>query len=611
MFYLYQQSYVILAQMALDKEKIRRIPLKPGVYQYYNKDGKIIYVGKAKSLRKRVSSYFTKQQQYGKVRRLVSQIEDIKYIVVDTEMDALLLENNLIKKYQPKYNVMLKDDKSYPWICIKNERFPRVFSTRNPSKDGSLYFGPFASVRSMRTLLELIKELFPIRTCNYLLSEENITDEKYRVCLEYHIGNCAGPCQGYQSEADYMQNIEEIKSLVKGNLYQLTKDIKDRIKIHADKLEFEIAASLKTKLDRLERYQAKSTVVSPSINDIDVFSMVTDLHTAYVNFFKIMNGAIVQSFTLEIDKRLEETDDELLEMGIIELRNRFNSQSPEIVVPFIPDSVLTDTIQFSVPQRGDKKSLLELSEKNAKFYMLDKHKQEKNTAPNKHSERILNQLKSDLNLKEVPVHIECFDNSNLQGSNPVSACVVFKNGKPAKSDYRHFNIKTVEGPNDFASMDEAVTRRYSRMLAEGASLPQLIVIDGGKGQLSSALGALERLGLRGKIAIIGIAKRLEEIYFPGDSIPLYIDKKSESLKLIQYLRNEAHRFGITHHRKRRSSAAISSRLTDIPGIGIETAKKLYRTYGSVQKIKDVPVEELAKLINLNRAQTLLKHLNES
>ena len=597
--------------MALAKNKIKTIPHKPGVYQYYNSEGTIIYVGKAKDLRKRVSSYFTKSHQYGKVRRLVSQIADIKYIVVDTEMDAWLLENNLIKKYQPRYNVMLKDDKSYPWICIKNERFPRVFSTRNPIKDGSQYFGPFASVRSMRTLLELIRELFKTRTCTYNLSEKNIEEGKFRVCLEYHIGNCKGPCEGKQQEADYQQNIEEIKSLVRGNLFQLTKDIKSRILAHAEKLEFEEAASLKEKLDRLERFQAKSTVVSPTINDIDVFTIVSDHNTGYVNFFKVMSGAIVQSFTLEISKRLDESDEELLEIGIIELRERFNSQSREIVVPFELDFKQAENLLFTIPQRGDKKNLLELSQKNAKFYMMDKHKQEKLTHPEKHSERILNQLKKDLSLKELPIHIECFDNSNLQGTNPVAACVVFKNAKPAKRDYRHFNIKTVVGPDDFASMEEVVHRRYSRLISEGEDLPQLIVIDGGKGQLSSALTALERLDLRGKIAIVGIAKRLEEIFFPGDSIPIYIDKKSESLKLLQFLRNEAHRFGITHHRNRRSKEALHNQLTDIPGIGMETAKKLYQHFGSISKIKEASLGDLSSVVASNRAKTIVDYFKNN
>ncbi|TXC85346.1 excinuclease ABC subunit UvrC [Luteibaculum oceani] len=589
--------------MALLKEKIKTLPHKPGVYQFFNLEGKIIYVGKAKNLKKRVSSYFSKTHQYGKVVRLVKQAVDVQVVVVDTEMDALLLENNLIKKYQPKYNVMLKDDKSYPWICIKNERFPRVFSTRNPIKDGSQYFGPYASVRSMKTVLEIIREIFKVRTCNYNLSEENIDKGKFRVCLEYHIGNCFGPCEGKQSEEEYNENLSEIISLTKGNLSQVTKDIKTRIQKHAEKLEFEIAASLKEKLDRLEKYQAKSTVVSPTINNIDVFSIVSDKNTGYINFFKIMSGAIVQSFTLEINKRLDETDAELLELGIVELREKFNSQSREIVVPFEID-FKDPNLSFTIPQRGDKKKLLELSQKNAKFYMMDKHKQEKIIHPEKHAERILKQLKDDLSLKVLPRHIECFDNSNLQGTNPVAACVVFKNAKPAKRDYRHFNIKSVEGPNDFASMEEAVYRRYTRLLSEGEDLPQLVVIDGGKGQLSSAVTALERLGLRGKIAIIGIAKRLEEIYFPGDSIPVYIDKKSESLKVIQFLRNEAHRFGITHHRNRRSKAALQNQLTDIPGIGLATAKKLYNQFGSVSGIKKASLEELEKQLPKNRAKVI-------
>ncbi len=589
--------------MAVIKEKIKALPQKPGVYQFFDISGSIIYVGKAKNLRKRVASYFTKNHQYGKVLRLVTKAVDVKFIVVDTEMDALLLENNLIKKYQPRYNVALKDDKSYPWICIKNERFPRVFSTRNPIEDGSEYFGPFASVSSMKTLLELIRELFKTRTCNYNLSEKNITEGKFRVCLEYHLGNCLGPCEGKQSESDYLNNLDEIKSLVKGNLSQLTRHIKERIQHHAELLEFETAASLKEKLDKLERFQAKSTVVSPTINDIDVFSIVSDNRNGYVNFFKVMSGSIVQSFTLELDKKLDESDADLLLLGMIELRKRFSSTSKEIVLPFPVEYEDTD-LQFTFPQRGDKRKLLDLSQRNAKFYMLDKHRQEKISNPEKHTERILKQLKEDLSLSELPHHIECFDNSNLQGSNPVAACVVFKNAKPSKRDYRHFNIKTVEGPNDFASMEEAVYRRYSRLVNEGQDLPQLIVIDGGKGQLSSAVVALDRLGLRGQIAIIGIAKRLEEIYFPGDQIPVYIDKKSESLKVIQYLRNEAHRFGITHHRNRRSKAALQNQLTDIPGIGLATAKKLYQHFGGLNAIKAASLEELQKHVPANRAQAI-------
>ncbi|MGB0166027.1 MAG: excinuclease ABC subunit UvrC [Luteibaculum sp.] len=596
--------------MALIKEKIRALPQKPGVYQFLDIEGTIIYVGKAKNLKKRVSSYFSKTHKYGKLVRLVSKAVDVKFIVVDSETDALLLENNLIKKYQPRYNVALKDDKSYPWICVKNERFPRVFSTRNPSKDGSQYFGPFASVRSMKTLLEIIREIFKVRTCNYVLSEENVASGKYRVCLEYHLGNCYGPCEGKQSEKDYNNNLEEIISLIKGNLGQVTQHLKERIADHAANLEFEQAASLKDKLDRLEKYQAKSTVVSRSINDIDVFAIISDNRTAYVNFFKVNSGAIVQSFTLEINKRLDESDEELLEVGIVELRERFKSTSKEIVLPFETEYSFQD-LKLVVPQRGDKKKLLELCFRNAKFYMQDKHRQEKISNPEKHTERILKQLQKDLSLKELPQHIECFDNSNLQGSNPVAACVVFKNAKPSKRDYRHFNIKTVEGPNDFASMEEAVYRRYSRLISEGEDLPQLIVIDGGKGQLSSAVKSLSQLGLMGKIAIVGIAKRLEEIFFPGDQIPIYIDKKSESLKLIQYLRNEAHRFGIGHHRNRRSKAALQNQLTDIPGIGLATAKKLYARFGGISQIKSATEEELLEVIPKNRVTALRKFLNSS
>jgi len=590
-------------------DKIKLLPQKPGVYQYFNKDGVIIYVGKAKNLKKRVYSYFAKKHEFGKLRRLVSQIVDLQFIVVDTELDALLLENNLIKKYQPKYNVMLKDDKTYPWICIKNERFPRVLATRRVIKDGSLYFGPYASVRMMNTMLDLLNKMFPFRTCKFALSEENINKQKFRVCLEYHIKRCLGPCENKQSEESYMAMIEQAKAIIKGDIQQVNTYLQDEIAKCVEGLNFEQAAELKSSLDILNAYQVKSTVVSPTIHNIDVFSILSDTKSGFVNFLKIMNGAIVQVYTLELKRKLDETDEELLTLAVVELRERFNSTSKEVVLPF--ELPFTDpNFSVHIPQRGDKKKLLELSERNAHFYKMDKYKQEKIANPERHADRILTQMQQDLRLTELPVHIECFDNSNIQGTNPVAACVVFKNAKPAKNDYRHFNIKTVEGPDDFASMEEVVERRYKRLLEEGESLPQLIVIDGGKGQLSSALKALNKLGLRGKIAIIGIAKKLEEIYFPGDSIPLYLDKRSESLKLIQNLRNEAHRFGITFHRQKRSGAAINSQLTNIKGVGEETAKLLYREFGSVAQIKESTLEQLQEIVAKDKAKLVYEHFKE-
>ena len=591
------------------KSIIKTLPHKPGVYQYYNTEGIILYVGKAKDLKKRVSSYFSKNHESGKTAILVRQIAKIKTIVVATEIEALLLENNLIKKYQPKYNIMLKDDKTYPWICIKNERFPRVFSTRNVIKDGSDYFGPYASVKMMNTVLDLIRQLYPLRNCNYNLSKENIAENKFKVCLEYHIGNCKGPCIGEQPEENYNEAITNIKAIIKGNINSVTRHLKPLMKEYADNLQFEKAQQIKEKIEILEKYQSKSVVVSPTINDVDVFSIISDEKYGYVNYLKVINGAIIQGHTIELKKKLEETDDELLQIGIAELRQRFDSQSKEVIVPFKPD-LEDENLKFLVPQRGDKKKLLELSERNAKYYRLERNKQKANVNPTKHSDRILERLQKDLRMPEKPTHIECFDNSNIQGTNPVAACVVFKDAKPSKRDYRHFNIKTVEGPDDFASMEEVVYRRYKRMLDEKQPLPQLIIIDGGKGQLSSALKSLEKLNLRGKITIVGIAKKLEEIYFPGDSIPLYLDKKSESLKLIQYLRNEAHRFGISHHRNKRSKAAIKSELSEVEGIGYKTAQQLLWKFRSVARIKKASLKELEETISKKRAKIVFEHFNK-
>ncbi|SFS78702.1 Excinuclease ABC subunit C [Zhouia amylolytica] len=582
--------------------QLQTIPNNPGVYQFYDKEGKILYVGKAKNLKKRVSSYFHKEHDSGKTRVLVKKIVEIRHIVVPTETDALLLENNMIKKYQPRYNVMLKDDKTYPWICIKNERFPRVFSTRKLVRDGSEYFGPYTNVRTVRALLELIKDLYPLRTCSYDLSKEKIDAGRYKVCLEYHIGNCLGPCEGIQSTESYDQQIKAIREIVKGNLKESLQLFKKQMKDFAEALKFEEAQKIKEKLEVLENYQAKSTIVHPRITNVDVFTVVSDEAYGYVNFLQLSYGAIIRSHTIEMKKKLDETDRELLELAIIELRQRFHSQSKEIYVPF--EITMEEGIKVTIPKVGDKRKLLDLSERNAKFYRQERFKQAKITDPDRHVNRLMAQMKKDLRLSEEPRHIECFDNSNIQGTNPVAACVVFKNGKPSKKDYRHFNIKTVEGPDDFASMEEVVHRRYRRLLDENQSLPQLIIIDGGKGQLSSALKSLDALGLRGQIAIIGIAKRLEEIYYPGDSIPMYLDKKSETLKVIQYLRNEAHRFGITFHRQKRSKAAIDSELENIPGVGEKTAVELLKEFKSVKRIKEASIEKLIEVVGVSKAQKI-------
>ena len=591
------------------QQLLKTVPENPGVYQYFDVEGKIIYVGKAKNLKKRVSSYFNKDQfENGKTKVLVKKITDIKFIIVETELDALLLENNLIKKYQPRYNVMLKDDKTYPWICIKNERFPRVFSTRTMVKDGSLYFGPYASVRVMNTVLDLVKQLYPLRNCNLNLNDENIKADKFKVCLEYHLGNCKAPCVGKQTEEDYNQTISDIKNIIKGNINSVSKYLKELLQVHIEKLEFEKAQIIKTKIDLLEKFQSKSTVVNPSIDNVDVFSIVTDEKSGYVNFFKIINGSIIQSHTIELKKKLEERPEELLTLAIAELRLRFDSDSKEIIVPFEIETEFPN-VAFIVPQRGDKKHLLELSERNAEYYRREKIKQENLVDPERHVNRILEQMKKDLRLRELPKHIECFDNSNFQGDYAVAAMTVFKNAKPSKKDYRHFNIKTVEGPDDFASMEEVIYRRYKRVIEENQTLPQLIVIDGGKGQLSSAVSSLEKLGLRGKIGIIGIAKKLEEIYFPDDSIPLYLDKRSESLKVIQQIRDEAHRFGITHHRNKRSKGTLKTELTEIKGISELTAQKLLSYFKSVAKVKAANEEELAAVVGKSKAKLISDFYN--
>ena len=582
--------------------QLSSLPNNPGVYQFFDADGKMLYVGKAKNLKKRVSSYFNKKQEYGKTRVMVKKVRTIKHVVVPTESDALLLENNLIKKYQPRYNVLMRDDKSYPWICIKNERFPRVFMTRRLVKDGSEYFGPYTSVKTIKTILDLIRSVYPLRTCNYDLSEEKIAAGKYKVCLEYHLGNCKGPCEGLQTVAEYEGQIDDIKAIIKGNFSSSLSNLKKQMKMLASEMKFEKAQRLKEKIEVLQNYQAKSLVVNRKINNVDVFSIISDETHAYINFLQISHGLVVRSHTMEIKKKLEESDEELLQLGIIEIRQRFGSDSKELYLPFAVK--VEDGLKVTVPKLGDKRKLVDLSTRNAKFYRQERFKQMKITDPDRHAKRIMAQMKADLRLSEEPRHIECFDNSNIQGSNPVAACVVFRNGKPSKKEYRHFNIKTVSGPNDFASMEEVVHRRYKRMLSEDQPLPQLIVIDGGKGQLSSALKSLERLGLRGKIAIIGIAKRLEEIYFPEDPIPLYLDKRSETLKIIQQLRNEAHRFGITFHRNKRSKKAIDSELESIEGIGEKTAQQLLKEFKSVKRIKEASIDHLAKSVGMAKARKI-------
>lgn len=582
--------------------QIQTLPDSPGVYQYYDKEGKILYVGKAKNLKKRVASYFNKIHDTAKTNVLVKKIVTIKHIVVPTETDALLLENNLIKTLQPRYNVLLRDDKSYPWICIKKEPFSRIFPTRRVVKDGSEYFGPYTSFKTVNTILELIKELYPLRMCNYDLSVNNIETNKFKVCLEFHIGNCKGPCEGQESLENYQKQVDAIREILKGNFKESMKDFKKVMADLASEMHFEEAQKVKDKIEILENYQSRSTIINPKITNVDVFSIVSDESAAFINFLQISHGSIIRSHTMEIKKKLDESDEELLELAIIELRERFQLLSREIIVPFEID--LGENIKITVPQLGDKKQILDLSLRNAKFQRIEQLKQLQIIDPERHSNRIMAQMQKDLRLQQEPRHIECFDNSNIQGTNPVAACVVFKDGKPSKKDYRHFNIKTVVGPDDFASMEEVVFRRYKRMLDENQTLPQLIIIDGGKGQLSSALKSIDALGLRGKIAIIGIAKRLEELFYPGDSAPLYLDKKSETLKVIQQLRNEAHRFGITFHRDKRSKAALNSTIESIPGIGEKTMLSLIQHFKSVKRLKLATEKDITAVIGASKAKKI-------
>jgi len=588
---------------------VSNLPEKPGIYQYLNSEGTIIYVGKAKNLKRRVYSYFSKEHEPGKTRILVSKIADIRYIVVNTEEDALLLENNLIKKYKPRYNVLLKDDKTYPSICVSNEYFPRVYKTRRVVRDGSTYYGPYSHLPSMYALLDLVKHLYPIRTCHLNLTPENIRAGKFKVCLEYHIKNCAGPCVGLMTHDEYLKNIAEVKEILKGNTQEISKALFDKMQELASELKFEEAHKIKEKYELIENYRAKSEVVSSILHNIDVFSIADDDKSAFINYLHITNGSINQAFTFEYKKRLNETTEELLSLGIIEMRERYKSLSKEIIVPFEIDIELNG-VTFTVPQRGDKKKLLELSQMNVKQYKVDRLKQAEKLNPEQRSIRIMKKMQSDFQMKELPMHIECFDNSNIQGAYPVASCVVFKKAKPSKKDYRHFNIKTVEGPNDFASMEEIVYRRYKRLLDEEQPLPQLVIVDGGKGQLSSAQKIFTELNLTGRVTLIGIAKKLEEIFFPGDPYPLYLDKNSESLKVIQHLRDEAHRFGITFHRNKRSKGQTKSALDELKGIGEKTKTALLKEFKSVKRIQEASFEEVSAIVGEAKAKIIHNNLRK-
>ena len=583
------------------------MPSEPGVYQFFNKEDKIIYIGKAKNLKKRVSSYFQKNVGSRKTKNLVKNIHEIKHIVVSTESDALLLENSLIKKYQPKYNILLRDDKTYPWIVIKKEAFPRVLTTRRVEKDGSEYFGPFTNYKTVRTIMGVFSTLYSLRTCHYDLKEKNIVEKKYKVCLEYHIGNCLGGCEGHQKEEDYDVYISNIRDFLKGNLSSSLNYFKNEMKTASDCLQFEKAQSAKEKIELLENYQSKSTVVSSKLNNIDVFSIISDSSHAYINHLQVAFGRIVRFHNVEIKKKLEETDKKLLLMTLVNLRDKFNSKNNIVISNIKFDKILD--LKFIFPKTGDNKKLLDLSVRNATQFKIEKLKQVQIVDPERHTNRILNQMKTDLRLNKMPVHIECFDNSNIQGSNPVASCIVFKNSKPSKKDYRHFNIKTVEGPDDYASMEEVVYRRYRRMLDEKLSLPSLIIIDGGKGQLSSSIKALKKLNLENTIAILGIAKRLEEIFYPNDPIPLYLNKKSETLKVIQQMRNEAHRFAINFHRNKRSKQALTSSFDRIPGIGEKTKTALLKRFKSLKNIKETSLELLISEVGESKAKKLKDFLN--
>lgn len=592
------------------KVQISLLPDAPGVYQYFDKTGKIIYVGKAKSLKKRVSSYFNKNQENNKTRILVSHIHQLKFIIVESELDALLLENNLIKTYQPKYNIALKDDKTYPWIVIKKEPFPRIFQTRQKRNDGSKYFGPYPNVKVMQSLLGLIKEMYPLRTCPLDLQQYKIDEGKFKTCLEFHIGRCLGPCVGNQSMTAYDKMVEEIELLLKGKTYYLIQLLKSKMMEFSEKYSFEKAQEMKTLIEQIEKYRSRSSVVSSTISDIDVFTIEEADNRFFFNFLMIQEGAIIHAYTSEVVKKLDEDLETIISYVLPEIRQRFESTSKEVIVQHNLGINLPG-IQFSVPQIGEKKKLIELSLRNVNYYRLDKLKKEHLNLTERDPNRVLKQVQSDFKLSELPFHMECFDNSNFQGTNAVSACVVFKNGKPAKNNYRHFNVKTVEGPDDFATMREVVYRRYKRMLDENQSLPQLIIIDGGKGQLGAAMEAITELSLRGKVVVVGIAKRLEEIFYPGDQYPIYIDKRSESLKLIQFMRNEAHRFGITHHRNKRSKNSIQSELLNIKGIGEKTMQELFKEFKTIKAMKETSLEQLEKKIGRSKATILFNFFAEN
>ena len=586
------------------KSVLQNLSSDPGVYHFYDSKESLLYIGKAKNLKRRVSSYFNRKHDSFKTTYMVRKIHRIETLVVNTEMDALLLENNLIKKYQPRYNILLKDDKTYPWICIKKEPFPRVFYTRQLIKDGSEYFGPYTNPKIISAILNFIRQIYPLRTCKYHLSEQNIQAGKFKECLEFHIGNCLAPCVGKQEEKHYEEHVEQIRQILKGNIRSVVQHFKAEMLNLSAKMEYEKAHAVKEKIEQLEHYQSKSSIVSPNINDVDVFSIVSDQDYAYINFFKVSSGAIIQAYAMEIKKKLDETDEELLSMAIIEIRQRFHSTSKEALLN-IPIDSRWENLKISVPKIGDKYKLVNLCFKNAKNIQKDRIRKNEELRHRLDNKRVLEQLQQDLRLSSKPRHIECFDNSNIQGTNPVAACVVFINAKPSKKDYRLFNIKTVSGPDDFASMEEVVYRRYKRLINEGHDLPQLIVIDGGKGQLSSALKSLEKLNLHHTISVIGIAKRLEEIYFPNDSIPLYLDKRSESLKVIQQLRNEAHRFAINHHRKRRIKNSISTTFDMIQGVGPKTISKLIIKYGSIDRVMQANEKELSEIIGRSKAKLIL------
>jgi excinuclease ABC subunit C len=590
------------------KSTLSLLPDKPGVYQFIDASGTVLYVGKAKNLKKRVTSYFSKNQS-GKTTVLLRKTSDIRHIVVDNESDALLLENNLIKRHQPRYNILLKDDKTFPWICIKNEPFPRVFSTRHTIKDGSFYFGPYTSALMVKTLIELIRQLYKLRTCSLNLTDSNISEGKFKVCLEYHLGNCKGPCVGLQTREDYQESIVQIKDILKGNISTVMDHLKALMRRYSDDYKFEEAQVIKEKMDILSRFRSRSTIVSNKIRNVDVFAIAQEADNAYVNYLKIVEGAVIQAFTLEMKIRTEEEKETILGFAITEIRQRFLSDSAEIIVPFKPD-ILIDKIKYTLPRAGEKLKLLELAGRNAIYYKLEQKKKRLEHSPQLRTGKNLERLKNDLHMPDMPIHIECFDNSNIMGDNPVAACVVFRNAKPSRSDYRHFNIKTVTGPDDFSSMEEVVFRRYKRMIEEKQSLPQLVIIDGGKGQLSSAMKSINKLGLRQKITVIGIAKKLEEIYFPGDSVPIYLDKNSISLKIIQQLRNEAHRFGINFHRDKRSSEMLRSDLDQIKGIGEKTKEILLKHFGSVGEIKNAGKKELENVIGISKTSLLMKYFNK-